>query len=233
MINSHDEKQAIIKQIYDNSIYTVVFNDGDEKSLRRSSLCLKGIRLYQQKALEDIPTPSSSSTISTDNNDLTSIVAIRRNGNNNQHVFPGLILKRKALADYIWIKSFLDGKEYIVHKRDDVQPYKNNSDIQSLCRSTSKQATKACEKFIKYNQIPTIWQKKKKKQLNNDYNEDKNLNDNDLNTSESDVDDTDEDRTEEKDSFVAQLFAFMDDRGLIKLYRSFKTLIMSFRYTNK
>jgi hypothetical protein len=34
-----DEKQATIKQIIDNSIYTVVFNDGDEKSLRRSSLC--------------------------------------------------------------------------------------------------------------------------------------------------------------------------------------------------
>jgi len=42
-----DEKQATIKQIIDNSIYTVVFNDGDEKSLRRSSLCLQGIRLYQ------------------------------------------------------------------------------------------------------------------------------------------------------------------------------------------
>ena len=43
----YTEKQAIIKKIYDNSIYTVVFNDGDETSLRRSSLCLQGIRLYQ------------------------------------------------------------------------------------------------------------------------------------------------------------------------------------------
>jgi Ras-related protein Rab-1A len=213
LINPHDEKQAIIKQIYDNSIYTVVFNDGDEKSLRRSSLCLQGVRLYQQKHLKDIPTPSSSSTISPDSNDLTSVVAIRRNGNNNPHVFPALILKRKSLADYIWIKSFLDGREYIVHKHDDVQPYKNNSDIQSLCRLTSKQATKACEKFIKHNQIPTIWQKKKKKQVNNDYDEANNINDKDLNTCESDAEESDEDTIEEKDSFVAQLFAFMDDRG--------------------
>ncbi len=211
-LDNYDKKQATIKQIYDNSIYTVVFNDGDEKSLRRSSLCLQGIRLYQtqigqEKLLEDIPT---SSTLPKDRHDLTSIVAIQRHGNNNnnKNVFPALILKRKSLADYIWVKSFLDGREYIVHKHDDVKSYKNNSDIQTLCRLTSKQATRACEKFIKYNQIPIIWQKKKKKQINNEQNST-----NDSNTSDSDVDDSDDETTEEKDSFVAQLFAFMDDRG--------------------
>ena len=111
----------------------------------------------------------------------------------------------------MWIKSFLDGREYIVHKRDDVHPYKNNSEIQSLCRSTSKQATKACEKFIKYNQIPVIWQKKKS--VINDSTEEKHLSDNESSTSDTDVDDSDEETTEEKDSFVAQLFAFMEDRG--------------------
>jgi len=75
--------------------------------------------------------------------------------------FPALVLKRKALADYMWVRSFLDGREYIVHIRDDVQSYQNNPEIQALCRSTSKQATQACEKFIKYNQIPAVWQKKK------------------------------------------------------------------------
>ncbi len=205
--DNHQKQQGTIKQIYDNSVYTVVFNDGDEKSLRRSSLCLHGIRLYQtkigqQKVLEDIPT---SSTIPKDQNDMTSIVAVRRYGN---QAFPALILKRKSLADYIWVKSFLDGREYIVHKRDDVESYKNNSEIQSLCRSTSKQATKACEKFIKYNQIPLVWQKKKKRQYHNEQEHA-----NDSNTNESDVDDSDNETTEEKDSFVAQLFAFMDDRG--------------------
>ena len=205
--NHHNKQQGTIKQIYDNSVYTVVFNDGDEKSLRRSSLCLHGIRLYQtkigqQKLIEDIPT---SSAIPKDQNDMASIVAVCRNGN---QAFPALILKRKSLADYIWVKSFLDGREYIVHKRDDVESYKNNSEIQSLCRTTSKQATKACEKFIKYNQIPLVWQKKKKRQHHNDQEHG-----NDSNTSESDIDDSDNETTEEKDSFVAQLFAFMDDRG--------------------
>ncbi|CAF0794084.1 unnamed protein product [Rotaria sordida] len=233
-----DEKQATIKQIIDNSIYTVVFNDGDEKSLRRSSLCLQGIRLYQtqygqQKILEEIPTstspppsippPSSSLVTSTDTtntnaNDITSIVAVKRHGNSDQQAFPALVLKRKALADYMWVRSFVDGREYIVHTRDDVQPYHNNPDIQALCRSTSKQATQACEKFIKYNQIPAVWHKGKKKQYKSD---DKNAQSDVESTSESDSssseseddDEIDEETTEEKDSFVAQLFAFMDDRG--------------------
>ncbi|CAM4954534.1 unnamed protein product [Rotaria socialis] len=216
--DNYDEKQAIIKQIYDNSIYTVVFNDGDEKSLRRSSLCLQGIRLYQtridqRKPVEDISTttPSSSLTSATMNsNDLSSIVAVRRHGNNNQHVFPALILKRKSFSDYIWVKSFLNGREYIVHKINDVEPYKNNSRIRSLCRSTSKQATTACDKFIKYNQIPIVWKRAKSKHVQDD---DNSTSESNSSTSESDFDDSDDETIEEKDSFIAQLFAFMDDRG--------------------
>ncbi|CAF0937807.1 unnamed protein product [Adineta steineri] len=214
--NNYEEKQVIIKKIYDNSIYTVVFDDGDEVSLRRSLLCLRGIRLYQtqigqQKFVEDIPI----STLSTNSNDTTSIVAIRRSGNNNsQHAFPALILKRKSLPDYMWVKSFLDGREYIVHKRDDVHSYKNNSDIQSLCNLTSEQATKACEKFIKKNQIPVIWQKKKKKSIYNERNNESDTSGNDSNASDTDFDDNNEEETtEEKDSFVAQLYTFMDDSG--------------------
>jgi Ras-related protein Rab-1A len=225
-----DEKQATIKQIIDNSIYTVVFNDGDEKSLRRSSLCLQGVRLYQTqygqpKILEEIPTspppslPTTSETSNTNANDASSIVAVKRPGNSD--AFPAYVLKRKALADYMWVRSFVDGREYIVNTRDDVQPYQNNSEIQALCRSTSKPATQACEKFIKYNQIPAVWQKKKKKQSKSDnknaQSDAENSSSNESSSSESDDEDDDdeidEETTEEKDSFVAQLFAFMDDRG--------------------
>lgn len=232
-----DEKQATIKQIIDHSTYTVVFNDGDEKSLRRSSLCLQGVRLYQNqygqpKILEDMPTPtpvaaaspppppSVTPTIETANaNDSSSIVAIKRQGNSNQTVFPALVLKRKALADYMWVRSFVDGREYIVHTRDDVQPYHDNQETQALCRSTSKAATQACEKYIKYNQIPAVWQKKKRKQQKSDgknaQSDEESSSESESSSSESDdEDDDDEETAEEKDSFVAQLFAFMDDRGM-------------------
>jgi len=185
-------------------------------------------QLGQPKILEEIPTspppslPTSTETTNNNANDITSIVAVKRHGNSDQQAFPALVLKRKALADYMWVRSFLDGREYIVHIRDDVQSYQNNSEIQALCRSTSKQATQACEKFIKYNKIPAVWQKKKKKQYKSDnknaQSDAENTSSNESNSSESDDDDEDEDEideetTEEKDSFVAQLFAFMDDRG--------------------
>ena len=235
---NHDEKGATIKQIIDNSLYTVVFNDGDEKSLRRSSLCLQGVRLYQTqvgqpKILEENPPtslsppppppPATAASSTNDNstanaNDIASIVAIQRQG---QPVFPALVLKRKALPDYMWVRSFLDGREYIVHARDDVQTYQNNPEIQAACRTTSKQAAQACEKYIKCNQIPAVWQKKRKnsaKDEKNRSNDDEQSSEQESSSNESeedddDDDDTDEETTEEKDSFVAQLFAFMDDRG--------------------
>ena len=73
--DNYDEKQAIIKQIYDNSLYTVVFNDGDEKSLRRSSLCLQGIRLYQTRINQQKQLLEDMSTTSTFN--MPSIVVIQ------------------------------------------------------------------------------------------------------------------------------------------------------------
>ncbi|KAI3363061.1 hypothetical protein L3Q82_011717 [Scortum barcoo] len=41
-------QEATINKLTDASIYTVVFDDGDEKTLRRSSLCLKGARHFAE-----------------------------------------------------------------------------------------------------------------------------------------------------------------------------------------
>uniref|UniRef100_A0A3P9N7V1 Tudor domain-containing protein n=1 Tax=Poecilia reticulata TaxID=8081 RepID=A0A3P9N7V1_POERE len=40
--------EAVISKLTDASLYTVVFDDGDEKTLRRSSLCLKGERHFAE-----------------------------------------------------------------------------------------------------------------------------------------------------------------------------------------
>ncbi len=34
--------EAIVNKVIDSSTYTVVFDDGDENTLRRTQLCLKG-----------------------------------------------------------------------------------------------------------------------------------------------------------------------------------------------
>ncbi|XP_056422963.1 AT-rich interactive domain-containing protein 4B isoform X2 [Hyla sarda] len=49
-------QEAIITKLTDASWYTVVFDDGDEKTLRRSSLCLKGERHFaESETLDQLP----------------------------------------------------------------------------------------------------------------------------------------------------------------------------------
>ncbi|XP_064808796.1 AT-rich interactive domain-containing protein 4B-like [Oncorhynchus masou masou] len=49
-------QEASINKLTDCSIYTVVFDDGDEKTLRRSSLCLKGARHFaESETLDRLP----------------------------------------------------------------------------------------------------------------------------------------------------------------------------------
>ncbi|KAK2498925.1 hypothetical protein MC885_021036, partial [Smutsia gigantea] len=49
-------KEAVINKLTDASWYTVVFDDGDEKTLRRSSLCLKGERHFaESETLDQLP----------------------------------------------------------------------------------------------------------------------------------------------------------------------------------
>ncbi|GLD72028.1 AT-rich interactive domain-containing protein 4B isoform X1 [Lates japonicus] len=49
-------QEATINKLTDASIYTVVFVDGDEKTLRRSSLCLKGARHFaESETLDRLP----------------------------------------------------------------------------------------------------------------------------------------------------------------------------------
>ncbi|PWA29603.1 hypothetical protein CCH79_00007750 [Gambusia affinis] len=48
--------EAVISKLTDASLYTVVFDDGDEKTLRRSSLCLKGERHFaESETLDQLP----------------------------------------------------------------------------------------------------------------------------------------------------------------------------------
>ncbi|XP_056623551.1 AT-rich interactive domain-containing protein 4A isoform X2 [Triplophysa dalaica] len=48
--------EAVINKLTDASWYTVVFDDGDEKTLRRTSLCLKGERHFaESETLDQLP----------------------------------------------------------------------------------------------------------------------------------------------------------------------------------
>ncbi|KAL4238041.1 DNA- binding [Mactra antiquata] len=48
--------EAIIKQMSDSSMYTVVFDDADERTLRRTQLCLKGDKHFMEsETLDNLP----------------------------------------------------------------------------------------------------------------------------------------------------------------------------------
>ncbi|VDO26315.1 unnamed protein product [Brugia timori] len=40
--------KGVIQNIKDNSVYVVVFNDGDERQLRRTQVCIKGARHFNE-----------------------------------------------------------------------------------------------------------------------------------------------------------------------------------------
>uniref|UniRef100_A0A0N5A9M5 Tudor domain-containing protein n=1 Tax=Syphacia muris TaxID=451379 RepID=A0A0N5A9M5_9BILA len=51
-----DSFKAVIQHVKDNSMYTVVFNDGDERQLRRTQLCIKGAKHFDDSAnLDTMP----------------------------------------------------------------------------------------------------------------------------------------------------------------------------------
>ncbi|KAH3856905.1 AT-rich interactive domain-containing protein 4A-like isoform X2 [Dreissena polymorpha] len=48
--------EAVIKQMSDSSMYTVVFDDADERTLRRTQLCLKGDKHFMEsETLDNLP----------------------------------------------------------------------------------------------------------------------------------------------------------------------------------
>uniref|UniRef100_A0AAV2JJH0 Proteasome subunit alpha type-3 n=1 Tax=Knipowitschia caucasica TaxID=637954 RepID=A0AAV2JJH0_KNICA len=54
--NEGANSEAVISKLTDASLYTVVFDDGDEKTLRRTSLCLKGERHFaESETLDQLP----------------------------------------------------------------------------------------------------------------------------------------------------------------------------------
>uniref|UniRef100_A0A8C5HW86 AT rich interactive domain 4A (RBP1-like) n=1 Tax=Gouania willdenowi TaxID=441366 RepID=A0A8C5HW86_GOUWI len=54
--NEGVSSEAVISKLTDASLYTVVFDDGDEKTLRRTSLCLKGERHFaESETLDQLP----------------------------------------------------------------------------------------------------------------------------------------------------------------------------------
>ncbi|XP_072265306.1 AT-rich interactive domain-containing protein 4B isoform X2 [Pyxicephalus adspersus] len=73
-------QEAVINKLTDASWYTVVFDDGDEKTLRRSSLCLKGERHFaESQTLDQLP-------LTNPEHFGTPVIAKKTRGRRSNHV---------------------------------------------------------------------------------------------------------------------------------------------------
>lgn len=203
---------AVLNKVMDQSSYTVIFNDGDEKVVRRSFIRSKGERHYlNSETLDNAPL----------NNPEHFLQPIK---NNSSSDFPNSPLSKLA--------SKLSPS--LTERTNDTKRTSNNTDDESFDdslyedavatpnSSTKKQKNNESnsESSVKLKKTNRSQNLKKKSQSDDEIvkvrggNDDESSCDRDSdNNSSDDSSSSDDYPCELKDRFVAQLYKFMDDRG--------------------
>ncbi|KAG2457761.1 ARI4A protein, partial [Polypterus senegalus] len=129
--------EGVISKLTDASWYTVVFDDGDERTLRRTSLCLKGERHFAES--EDDKEEESSEEEDEDkrrlHDDLLGKVACVQSSSDTTSSYLALVLSPSCsddLAikkDQCLVRSFADSKFYTVARKDILE-----LDVESLLK---------------------------------------------------------------------------------------------------
>ncbi|XP_008301367.1 AT-rich interactive domain-containing protein 4B isoform X3 [Stegastes partitus] len=248
-------QEATINKLTDASIYTVVFDDGDEKTLRRSSLCLKGARHFaESETLDRLPltnpehfgTPvigkkgnrgrrsnpiqeeelssSSSEEEESDqrqNEDLfgkvVCVEGVATGDKKKTTWYPALVISPDCHEDVtvkkdnIFVRSFKDGKFYMVLRKD---VREMNSDCPPKADAGLKPALDAALEFHQQLVVPSIWKTEVKEESSSSEEDD----DDEEEEQEEDASGEEEEEEvepfpEERENFLQQLYKFMEDRG--------------------
>ncbi|CAI5653673.1 LOW QUALITY PROTEIN: AT-rich interactive domain-containing protein 4B [Oreochromis niloticus] len=248
-------QEATINKLTDASIYTVVFDDGDEKTLRRSSLCLKGARHFaESETLDRLPltnpehfgTPvigkkgnrgrrsnpiqeeelssSSSEEEESDqrqNEDLFGKVVyvegVPTGDKKKTTWYPALVISpdchedMTVKKDNIFVRSFKDGKFYMVLQKD-VREF--DSSCPPKADASLKPALDAALEFQRQLVVPSIWKTEVKEESSSSEEDD----DDEEEEQEEDASGEEEEEEvepfpEERENFLQQLYKFMEDRG--------------------
>lgn len=248
-------QEAVINKLTDASWYTVVFDDGDEKTLRRSSLCLKGERHFaESETLDQLPltnpehfgTPvigkktnrgrrsnhipeeeSSSSSSDEDEDDrkqidelLGKVVCVDYVSLDKKKTlwFPALVVcpdcndEIAVKKDNILVRSFKDGKFTSVPRKD---VHEITSDTAPKPDAILKQAFDQALEFHKSKTIPINWKTELKEDSSSSEAEEEEEEDDDEKEKEDNSEEEEEIEPfpEERESFLQQLYKFMEDRG--------------------
>ncbi|XP_041865701.1 AT-rich interactive domain-containing protein 4B isoform X2 [Melanotaenia boesemani] len=247
-------QEATINKLTDASIYTVVFDDGDEKTLRRSSLCLKGARHFaESETLDRLPltnpehfgTPvigkkgnrgrrsnpiqeeelssSSSEEEESDqrqNEDLFGKVVcvdgVTTGDKKKTTWYPALVISpdchedMTVKKDNIFVRSFKDGKFYMVLRKD-------VREIDSNCLPKAdaglKPALDSALDFLQNLVVPSIWKTEVKEESSSSEEEDEDEEEEQEEDASGEEEEEVEPFPEERENFLQQLYKFMEDRG--------------------
>ncbi|XP_022046968.2 AT-rich interactive domain-containing protein 4B isoform X1 [Acanthochromis polyacanthus] len=248
-------QEATINKLTDASIYTVVFDDGDEKTLRRSSLCLKGARHFaESETLDRLPltnpehfgTPvigkkgnrgrrsnpiqeeelssSSSEEEESDqrqNEDLfgkvVCVEGVATGDKKKTTWYPALVISpdchedMTVKKDNIFVRSFKDGKFYMVLRKD---VREMSSDCPPKADAGLKPALDAALEFQQQLVVPSTWKTEVKEESSSSEEDDEDEEE----EQEEDASGEEEEEEvepfpEERENFLQQLYKFMEDRG--------------------
>ncbi|KAG8123565.1 putative AT-rich interactive domain-containing protein, partial [Naja naja] len=221
-------QEAVINKLTDASWYTVVFDDGDEKTLRRSSLCLKGERHFaESETLDQLPltnpehfgTPvigkktnrgrrsnhipeeeSSSSSSDEDEDDRKQTDELL----GKVVVCPDCSDEVAVKKDNVLVRSFKDGKFSSVSRKD----VREISESSPKPDAALKQAFDQALEFCKNRTVPSNWKTELKEESSSSEAEEED-------EDEKDKEDNSkiEPFPEERENFLQQLYKFMEDRG--------------------
>lgn len=222
-IKSTDSKsengEATITKIQDCSKYTVVFDDGDIATLRRSALCRQSGKHFNAcDTLDQLPLThpeqrgggrknKTQDEYESDDDEyaIGKVVCVEntdtKKKNARESYFPALVVAPKAQenvkihikSEYL-VRSFKDGRYYTVPKKE-VNEFTKETEQKSDIAAVA-----AAREFLDKNVLPTHWDREV-------LIDSASLSDQELSDS------SDDEPNEVKDRFFAQLLEFMEKRN--------------------
>uniref|UniRef100_A0A8D3AEI7 AT-rich interaction domain 4B n=1 Tax=Scophthalmus maximus TaxID=52904 RepID=A0A8D3AEI7_SCOMX len=230
-------QEATINKLTDASIYTVVFDDGDEKTLRRSSLCLKGARHFaESETLDRLPltnpehfgTPvigkkgnrgRRSNPIQEEELSSSSSEEEESDQRQNEDMFGKVVcVEGVATGDKkktTWYPALVispDCHEDVTMKKDNifVRSFKDGKFTDRQCKYFFCMCLTALDAAFEFKHqllVPNTWKTEVKEESSSSEDDD------DDEEEEQEEDEEVEPFPEERENFLQQLYKFMEDRG--------------------
>uniref|UniRef100_A0A8C6KA93 Uncharacterized protein n=1 Tax=Melopsittacus undulatus TaxID=13146 RepID=A0A8C6KA93_MELUD len=227
-------QEAVINKLTDASWYTVVFDDGDEKTLRRSSLCLKGERHFaESETLDQLP-------LTNPEHFGTPVIGKKTNRGRRSNHIPeeessssssdededdrkqsDELLGKVVCVDYfsvdkkkaLWFPALVvcpDCSDDIAVKKDNIL-VRSFKDV--LTNAGPFTAFDQALEFRKNRTVPSNWKTELKEDSSSSEAEEEEEDEKEKEDNSSEEEEEIEPFPEERENFLQQLYKFMEDRG--------------------